>query len=71
MKKSKKEEIIRVNHAGEYGAKRIYSGQIFALRNSNKNILENSKTFLSDELLDNELRLVMRKFELSRKILPS
>tara|TARA_Y100000389_G_scaffold123993_2_gene121330 strand:- start:2471 stop:2998 length:528 start_codon:yes stop_codon:yes gene_type:complete len=40
MKKSKKEEIIRVNHAGEYGAKRIYSGQIFALRNSNKNILE-------------------------------
>lgn len=38
---------------------------------TNKNILENSKTFLSDELHDNELRLVMRKFELSRKILPS
>ena len=38
---------------------------------TNKKILENSKTFLSDELHDNELRLVMRKFELSRKILPS
>ena len=38
---------------------------------TNKDILENSKTFLSDELHDNELRLVMRKFELSRKILPS
>ena len=38
---------------------------------TNKNILENSKTFLSDKLHDNELRLVMRKFELSRKILPS
>ena len=38
---------------------------------TNKNILENSKTFLSDKLHDNELRLAMRKFELSRKILPS
>lgn len=28
------EEIIRVNHAGEYGAKRIYEGQLFALKNS-------------------------------------
>ena len=26
--KKKIDEIIRVNHAGEYGAQRIYSGQI-------------------------------------------
>ncbi len=26
------EEIIRVNHAGEYGAKRIYQGQLAAIR---------------------------------------
>lgn len=41
MNKDKNSEIIRVNHAGEYGAKRIYSGQIAALKNSNnQNILE-------------------------------
>lgn len=28
------EQMIRVNHAGEYGAKRIYEGQLFALKNS-------------------------------------
>ena len=26
--KKKIDEIIRVNHAGEYGAQRIYSGQL-------------------------------------------
>ena len=26
--KKKVDEIIRVNHAGEYGAQRIYSGQL-------------------------------------------
>ncbi len=32
-KKSKKiEEIIRVNHAGEFGAKRIYQGQLSVLK---------------------------------------
>jgi ubiquinone biosynthesis monooxygenase Coq7 len=41
MNSDKNSEIIRVNHAGEYGAKRIYSGQIAALKNSgDKNILE-------------------------------
>jgi ubiquinone biosynthesis monooxygenase Coq7 len=30
--KNKIEEIIRVNHAGEYGAKLIYQGQICALK---------------------------------------
>ncbi len=30
--KSKIKEMIRVNHAGEFGAKVIYSGQIFALK---------------------------------------
>ena len=29
--------MIRVNHAGEYGAKRIYQGQIDALRENNAN----------------------------------
>jgi ubiquinone biosynthesis monooxygenase Coq7 len=39
MKKNKKkiEEIIRVNHAGEFGAKRIYQGQLSVLK-GNKEI---------------------------------
>jgi len=49
MIKSKIDEIIRVNHAGEYGAKRIYSGQIFALRNSNKKILDTLNHMKSQE----------------------
>jgi ubiquinone biosynthesis monooxygenase Coq7 len=32
--KDKIAEIIRVNHAGEYGAKRIYEGQLAVLKNS-------------------------------------
>jgi ubiquinone biosynthesis monooxygenase Coq7 len=39
MMKNKISEIIRVNHAGEYGAKRIYSGQIAASKNSKNNKL--------------------------------
>lgn len=39
--------MIRVNHAGEYGAKRIYSGQIAGFSNSNNkkllSILEHMK----------------------------
>ena len=31
-KRQKLEEIIRVNHAGEYGAKRIYAGQLAILK---------------------------------------
>ena len=31
--KDKIDEIIRVNHAGEYGAQRIYSGQIRFCKN--------------------------------------
>lgn len=33
-KKEKIDEMIRVNHAGEYGAKRIYEGQLAVLKNS-------------------------------------
>ena len=29
------EQTIRVNHAGEFGAKRIYEGQIKYLKNEN------------------------------------
>jgi 3-demethoxyubiquinol 3-hydroxylase len=32
-KNSELERIIRVNHAGEYGAKRIYAGQLAATKN--------------------------------------
>lgn len=32
--KESKDEIIRVNHAGEYGANRIYQGQLAVLKNS-------------------------------------
>ena len=34
MEKKKLESYIRVNHAGEFGAIRIYEGQIAALKNS-------------------------------------
>ena len=56
---NKYNEIIRVNHAGEYGAKRIYEGQIKFLRNSKDKELINS--MLEHELVhlnyfDNELR---------------
>ena len=46
MKKSKKilEEIIRVDHAGERGAIKIYEGQLLAL-----------KTFKQDELLKRQI----------------
>ena len=40
MTKDKIDEMIMVNHAGEYGAKRIYSGQIAALKNSNKEVVD-------------------------------
>ena len=30
------DEIIRVNHAGEYGAQRIYSGQIRFCKKANE-----------------------------------
>ncbi len=32
-------EMIRVNHAGEYGACRIYQGQLFAIRNSHDRLV--------------------------------
>lgn len=31
------DEVIRVNHAGEYGAKRIYQGQMFILKKTQYN----------------------------------
>jgi ubiquinone biosynthesis monooxygenase Coq7 len=31
--KERLDQMIRVNHAGEYGAKRIYAGQLFILKN--------------------------------------
>lgn len=34
QQKQQLEQIIRVNHAGEFGAKRIYEGQIAALKGS-------------------------------------
>ena len=34
MDSGKLEQIIRVNHAGEFGAKRIYAGQMLILKNS-------------------------------------
>lgn len=38
-KKQTLERIIRVNHAGEYGAKRIYQGQLDVLKDSNDQAL--------------------------------
>ena len=34
------EEVIRVDHAGEYGATRIYDGQIAIFGNAIKNIID-------------------------------
>ena len=51
-KGSKKDLIasmIRVNHAGEYGAKRIYQGQMKVLKNNKK--FETIKTMYEQELI--------------------
>ncbi|EOB10707.1 Ubiquinone biosynthesis protein Coq7 [Rickettsia prowazekii str. GvF12] len=41
-------DIIRVNHAGEYGAKRIYEGQLTYIKSKNDRIL-------IKEMLDHEV----------------
>lgn len=42
------EEMIRVDHAGEYGAKRIYQGQLSIIKD--KNIASGIKNMLEQEL---------------------
>ncbi|MFY9589760.1 demethoxyubiquinone hydroxylase family protein [Rickettsia endosymbiont of Halotydeus destructor] len=58
------QEIIRVNHAGEYGAKRIYQGQLKYIKSSNDHALikemlaqeEIHLNYFSDELLKRQIR---------------
>ena len=53
MEKTKKkilEEIIRVDHAGERGAIKIYEGQLLAL-----------KTFKQDEELKKQIQKILNK----------
>lgn len=53
---SKIEEIIRVDHAGEYGAKRIYLGQLSVLKD-NKKIKEMYEQELEHlEYFENEMK---------------
>ena len=59
-------EILRVNHAGEYGAKRIYQGQIAATREYS------TKELLKDMLTQEEKHLeYFEKEILERKTRPS
>jgi ubiquinone biosynthesis monooxygenase Coq7 len=59
-------EIIRVNHAGEYGAKRIYQGQLKYIKSQNDHIL-------IKEMLDHE-EIHLNYFEkklLEKKVRPT
>ncbi|WP_041404530.1 demethoxyubiquinone hydroxylase family protein [Rickettsia massiliae] len=57
-------EIIRVNHAGEYGAKRIYQGQLKYIKSQNGHILikemldheEVHLNYFEKKLLEKEVR---------------
>lgn len=61
---NKLQEIIRVNHAGEYGAKRIYQGQLKYTKSSTdyaliKEMLEQEEihlNYFSNELLKRQIR---------------
>ena len=59
MNKELKERIIRVDHAGEYGAKRIYQGQIAFTKNEKtrallQEMLEHEKEHL--DYFENEIK---------------
>ncbi len=63
MKKTKNkiEEIIRVNHAGEFGAKRIYQGQLSVLKDHTeiKHMLEqelNHLEYFEKEIIKRKVR---------------
>jgi 3-demethoxyubiquinol 3-hydroxylase len=51
-KKEKLAELIRVNHAGEYGAKCIYAGQIAILKDKNSQELLNHMAQQEQQHLD-------------------
>lgn len=56
QRKSKVESIIRVDHAGEYGAKRIYEGQLSVLKN-HKEIKQMLKQELEHlDYFDNQIK---------------
>ena len=63
-KKEKIERMIRVNHAGEYGAKRIYEGQIAFSKDKNskkifKDMLDHENehlTFFEEQIAKKQLR---------------
>jgi 3-demethoxyubiquinol 3-hydroxylase len=63
-KAKKLAEVIRVNHAGEYGAKQIYRGQLSVLKNKKEQDLlkhmqeqeQQHLDFFTEEMLSNRVR---------------
>lgn len=49
-------QIIRVNQAGEYGAKRIYEGQLAALKSSKKHRGDDNVIHAINEMKEQELK---------------
>jgi ubiquinone biosynthesis monooxygenase Coq7 len=60
---NKAHEMIRVNHAGEYGATRIYAGQLFVLRND--------PTILHMAQQEKEHLAAFQRLAIERKVRPS
>src|SRR5487761_2503913 len=55
------ERIIRVDHAGEYGAARIYAGQLALLRHSDKAALLRHMRDQEQQHLDSFADLIVRR----------
>lgn len=64
------EEVIRVDHAGEYGAKRIYQGQLAILRNTRHGPIIEHMQEQEQEHLDTFSRLIAERRVRPTALLP-
>lgn len=64
------EEVIRVDHAGEYGAKRIYQGQLAVLRNTRHGPIIEHMQEQEQEHLDTFSRLIAERRVRPTALLP-
>lgn len=64
------EEVIRVDHAGEYGAKRIYQGQLAILRNTRHGPIIEHMQQQEQEHLDTFSRLIAERRVRPTALLP-
>lgn len=63
-------QMIRVNHAGEYGAKRIYAGQLAVLKNSSIGPLIKEMADQEQEHLDTFSDLIVKRHVRPTALMP-